>query len=624
MKTNNTSSLFTRRIGKTLRTAAGLILAAGISPVRADVTVAEYSGPGNFNYTVEFMTDIDQKRSGLPNNGSKHCAPASVMNLFAYAANFGFPELLPGPGVWSGAARHVEMTLRVFQLGTLMGTTGESGTGGSGVMDGATAWLADSSMEAMPFMSFAKAADFYWPVTDDGALLASGGAVVSYCFGRYDAVPGPDGIPLLTKRAQGHCVTLQHTSGNNGTFLGPRVLRHRNPGSPDDGVLNSNTLYTTVDLTTAANIEIAEGSSTYAVTSMVNPPPGDGRYRVIDGFYALYPPGGMSYTEVEVAAQFANNKLGFVQSAQPVPFHLPSDTRALSVIPHPELHSGLALLAKNGGGKVLARMPHAGRSGFPGSHVLYQDIVIPADASALVLGYGHSVFVVGQQEILHLETPGQSGRVVARAPLPRQLAGVRIDAATYNHDTHEILLISGSRQLMFALDPTTLRLKARFVLNVSCRMGAIRSFVAWGAPRSRIVAALENGQLVQAAYVSKRNRGTGGDAGEHLVWQRMPGSQLILPRVSNALSVDVDSGGRLYVADKRLGLIEFTDKTARGWQPAASPLYARFDLAGRKFAVFKSRSNIRPELHDTPEWNHIPADELIPLGPEIPDTVPPR
>ena len=47
----------------------------------------------------------------------------------------------------------------------------------------------------------------------------------------------------------------------------------------------------------------------------------------------------------------------------------------------------------------------------------------------------------------------------------------------------------------------------------------------------------------------------------------------------------------------------------RGWQPAVKPLYARFNLAGRKFAVFKSRSNIRPELHDTPEWNNIPADK---------------
>jgi uncharacterized linocin/CFP29 family protein len=45
----------------------------------------------------------------------------------------------------------------------------------------------------------------------------------------------------------------------------------------------------------------------------------------------------------------------------------------------------------------------------------------------------------------------------------------------------------------------------------------------------------------------------------------------------------------------------------------------RLNLAGRKFAAFKSRTNLRTELHDTPEWNNIPAEELIPLGPDIPD-----
>jgi hypothetical protein len=623
MKSNDTSSSFARRIRKTIRTTACLILAAGVAPVRADVTVAEYSGPGDFSCAVEFMTDIDQRRSGLPNNGSSHCAPASVMNLFAYASNFGFPELLPGPGLWSGADRHLEMTLRVFQLGTRMGTSGESGTGNSGIANGVGTWLAESSMEAMPFVSFLKAGG-HWPVVDDGALIASGGAIVSYGFGRYDALPGPNGVPLLTTRAQGHCVTLQRTAANNGSVLGPRELRHRNPGTPDDGDLASNSPYASVDLTTAANIEIArdvdgDGEfNIYPVTSMVNPPPADGRYRVIDGFYALYPPGGMSYTGVELAAQFSNNQLGFVQNAHPVPAIVSPEYRILSVVPHPELHSGLALLAHSGGGKLLARVPHSGTSGrdYAGTHAIYQDIVIPNNASALALGYGHSVFVVGQEQIVHLGTPGRSAHVVDRAPLPGALAGVRIEAATYNHDTHEILLISGTQHRMFAIDPTTLKLRARYILSTPGRMGAARSLVAWGGPRSsRMVVALEDGQLVQAAYVPQP------DSSDYLVWRKTDGVHLVLPGVTDALSVDVDNGGRLYVADKRAGLLEFTPQGAIGWERAARPLYAGFNLAGRKFAVFKSRTNIRPELHDTPEWNNIPAEGLIPLGPEIPDTV---
>ena len=258
-------------------------------------------------------------------------------------------------------------------------------------------------------------------------------------------------------------------------------------------------------------------------------------------------------------------------------------------------------------------MPKSSASGFDLMQALAKARRFDASPSTLVLGYGHSVFVVGQEQILHLETPGQSARVVARAPMPREIAGCRIEAATYNNDTHEILLISGSRHQLFALDPSTLKLKARYVLNMPHRMGAVRSLVAWGAQRSRIVVALENGQLIQAHYESKLNGRGHAERHDLAHWRVAFGSRLILPGVSDALSVDVDNGGRLYVADRRAGLREFNEYTlghshgTRGWQPAAKPLYARFNLAGRKFAVFKSRSNIRPELHDTPEWNNIPV-----------------
>ncbi len=592
----------------------GLLLGAGITPLPADVTIADYTGPGNFSYAVEFMPDIDQKRAFLPKNGSVHCAPTSIMNLFAYAANFGFPNLLPGAGLWSGAARHAEMTEYVRDLGVLMGTD-DTGTHG-GVFAGANQWLADSSMDEMAFVAFPKA-NGHWPVIDDGAYLAAGGAVVSFCYGRYEAEAGPNGIPLLTTRPQGHCVTLQRAVADSNLILGPREVRYRNPGSPDDGNLFSNSPYASADATTAENIEIArdlDGDGVfdiYPVTSLVNPPPDDGRYRIIDGFYALYPPGGMSYSEVEVAAQFANNKLGFVQDAQPVPFHLPSATRVLSVVPHPELHSGLALLEKVGGGKTLVRVPHA-RGSRPSTEAI-PIATVPASSLTLVLGYGHSVFVVGQEQILHFETPAQTAQLIASVPLPREVVSTRIEAATYNHDTHEIIVMSGSGRRLFAIDPSTLRVKAGYVLTGSAPVQGVRSLVAWGGAQSRVVAALENGQVIQATYARPA---TGASNSIPIAFSRV-----LLPGVTNALSVDVDNGGRLYVGDKRVGLREYQPLTAAKWVRVARPLYSRFHLAGRKFAVFKNRTNLRPELHDTPEWDHIPADELIPLGPDIPDAI---
>lgn len=628
MKLISTNHLSRR--SRALPLALGLALSTGVVAPHADVAIAEFDGYGDYSYAVNFMADIDQRRDILPSDGSLHCGPTSIMNLFAYAANFGFPELQPTPGVWEGVLRHLEMSFDVFNLGVLMGTD-DGGTGGTGLFNGAVDWLDENDHGAMSFVSFTKGGG-YWPVIDDGTAFGWAGGVVSFCYGRYVVAPGgPDGIPWLTDRNLGHCVTLQRSVADNGDVLGPRELQSRDPANPNDGDLSSNSQYTSTDYATAANIEIArdiDGDGVfniYPVTSLVNPPPADDpRYRIIDGFYALYPPGGMSYTEVEVAAQFANGQLGFVQGAQPVPSVMPAGTRVLSVVPHPELHSALALLEQKGGGKFVARIPHApAKSSKPKEIVVVGSV--PADSVALVLGYGHSAFVVGQKEILHLEAPGQTAHLVARAPLPKQVAPYRIDAATYNNDSHEILLISGTQRRLFAIDPSTLKLKGAFILHAPFPVGAVRSLVAWGGRSGRIVAALDNGRLMQIDYQPRSADGDGDtDGRDFLTWQRQVGTSLNLPGVANALSVDVDSGGRLYVSDKRAGLLEFTPHPTRGWQKAAKPLYAKFNLAGRKFAPFKNRTNVRPELHDTREWNNMPADEVIPLGPEIPDTRPQR
>lgn len=601
------------------RALTALLSVAALPVGSADVTIAQYGDLGDFSYAVEYMPDIDQRRAGLLNDGSAHCGPASVMNLFGYAANFGFPDLAPGPGIWAGGARHLEMSLRVFTLGNLMGTD-ETGTNFGGMNAGVDDWLAAYSGEGMSFLTLLPVGG-YWPLVDHGALLASMGGVVGFCFGRFDFVPGLAGMPRLTARPQGHCVTLQRAVANTGDGGGPREIRYRNPGSPDDGNLFSNSDYASVDLPTATNMAIerdldGDGQfTTYTMTSMMNPPPADNRYRVIDGLFALYPPGGMSFTEVDVAAQFSNNQLGFVSSQQPEPFAVPADTRVLSAVPHPELHSGLVLLEQRGVGKFLAQVRHAGGGATfdPG---------LPDSARHLVLGYGHSVFVVGDDGVLHFEAWGEALQRVGAAAWPREMTGVAIEAAAYNQELHELLLVSGAHHRLFIVEPATLRLKATYRLVPRTPLGRVRSMTAWGQPRGQVMAALDDRRLIQIEYLPGRPSVPGPLPAQ--VALAAPVALVVLPGVQDPLSLDIGTGGRLYVADRRTGLREFTRQPGRGWQAAAKPLYAGFALAGRQFAVFKSRTTFRPGLHDTPEWNNIPAEELIPLGPEIPDATSPR
>jgi hypothetical protein len=85
-----------------------IILAPG---VRGDILIAQHAGEQQFANEVTHMPDFDQKRLdvpgvvvGFPEAGGMYCVPTATVNLFAYIANHGFPEVAPGPGNWRSDA----------------------------------------------------------------------------------------------------------------------------------------------------------------------------------------------------------------------------------------------------------------------------------------------------------------------------------------------------------------------------------------------------------------------------------------------------------------------------------------------------------------------------------------
>jgi hypothetical protein len=574
---------------------------------RANVLDARFDGTGDFSYGIEFMTDLDQRRAGLPGDGKAFCVPASAMNLFAYAANFGFPQLFPGPGLWEGVPRHEEMTAYLQVLGQLMSTDADNGTTLSGQTAGFAGWLQLADLASMPVVTIARDDD-YWPTVDVGAFMGTAGAVVNFAYGRYQWTPGPMGQIWLTNRNMGHSVTLQRAVADNGQTLGPRPMRMHNPSGPSDGNLLSNSAYFSQDLPDAENLEVGldadnDGDFEYfTATSLVEPPPDDNRFRLLDSVTGLYPPGGMSYSEVEVNAQFVGGGLGFVTDRKPVTHTLPAGTSLVSVIPHPELHSGLALL-RGAAGEAVHQLPHgSGRS---------QRLVdLPRGSKFLVLGYGQSVYAVGTSSITGLEVRSRDASRLGSVALPSQVRATALEAAAYNEATDELLVISGTGSRLFVFDAATLRLSATYVLKSPTVPGTIRSLTVLpaansnassptaGAPASprRVLVALASGALGQLDYGTT----TGVVGGLPVVAL----TRLVLPGVSDPLSADVDGGGRLYVADRRSGLLEFVVSGAGKWERARQPFYSAGQGVGRKFAAFRSRSNLRPGIHDQPEWSH--------------------
>ncbi|MHC4910265.1 MAG: hypothetical protein ACYTF9_11135, partial [Planctomycetota bacterium] len=191
------------------RIAAALsFVAAGHA--RADVTSAEWQTSVNYQYNVNWMPDLDQRRFGMLDNGSAHCVPTSHMNLLAYAANFGFPDLSPFPGTWTDPFDHNIMTSRIQFLGSVMGTTG-GGTTGSGATEGMNLWIEDYPLTYdTKFFSEANGALTLSDLVQDLA----GGNIATMCFGRYNWTPATANVAALGTRTSGHCVTVARATAN--------------------------------------------------------------------------------------------------------------------------------------------------------------------------------------------------------------------------------------------------------------------------------------------------------------------------------------------------------------------------------------------------------------------------
>src|SRR5690606_9340686 len=78
-------------------------------------------------YRIDHMPDLDQKRSGLDGNGGYHCVPTATMNILAYAANHGFPDVDPGPKYWQAQENHEEGTVWIWGMGIVMQTSYDPG-----------------------------------------------------------------------------------------------------------------------------------------------------------------------------------------------------------------------------------------------------------------------------------------------------------------------------------------------------------------------------------------------------------------------------------------------------------------------------------------------------------------
>lgn len=263
--------------------AATLFGAAGA--VEADVVNSLYFNSTIYNYKNVHMPDVDQRRTALPANGGMYCVPTAAFNIFAYAANHGFPDAAPGPGNWQNS-NYIAANLWLNLIGDWMNTDPEDGTFGPGVKAGL-----EKLVEYEPFLKYVRKykSNNYTPTAGKLANYACSGWAMSFVYGRYKVTSTHLGVPVV-KRDGGHAVTLTrlYRAGENWN------LRYRDPAD-DSANLSTQSLFANTSRTPWSYLAYYGGTAFSNLRSMTAIFSTEGGTRVIDSFYGVRPMFGISF-----------------------------------------------------------------------------------------------------------------------------------------------------------------------------------------------------------------------------------------------------------------------------------------------------------------------------------------
>lgn len=199
----------------------------------------------NYAFQIDNVPDMDQRRSpsrdgvvkGLPNGGNMYCVPTSAVNLLAYVANHGFPNVGPGPGNWevsppANLAGYNFMTGTIFLVGFSMGTNPTKGTGSSKK----TVELQLETAYPGQFIVVEVFANQNWsPRARDASRWAIWGAAVNVGMGWYTNADEDQ----AHMRVGGHVVTLAEGVDDGNT----RTLGLNDPARPDDGMITTQSAF---------------------------------------------------------------------------------------------------------------------------------------------------------------------------------------------------------------------------------------------------------------------------------------------------------------------------------------------------------------------------------------------
>ncbi len=578
-------------------TAATTLLAGA---ARADIVGAwQEISPGviEFEYKVTGLPDFDQVRLGLPNCGKSYCVPTSTMDLLAYAANHGFPDVMPGPGAWMTPGMYVPATNAIASLSSIMHTDADDGTTKSWQYWALVGNPVFGVQPVLPPSKFTVTQMFSKDSLDlrmykavKSAILNNG--LMSLCHGWYKPLTCGPQHPVI--RDGGHCLAVSRVKGHlhldSGTSFqdyGAGVWVHDpafdegfNERSACDAVAPSSQsavadnafklflkpLYAPVHCIEVGSLDRLHECATGLCTE-----PG---FRLVDSYLLVAPKSGFS---------FSNDPQPILALLKPIQFTGGTPQPAVKILGSlPNVQSAsigpdndVLIVVSNGNVAEfdpLAAVPVATPLP-PGDY----HFVAP---TGVCVGQGRGVYVLDQGTITRLtldaQVPIALNSVTPPFPAQRVLADDR---------NGQVIVVSDEAHTIARYDDSLDGVPEVLTIPADVPLGTGASIVV--DPR--------NGEL-WCSNGSPTIHRVRAHQGVVIV------TTFTLPAVQSIQGFDVDDAGNLIVSVNGL-LREFTQVRNGLSEVLESPFKGL--PGGAIVLVTHSRSNIDPAIHDGPEWRDV-------------------
>ncbi|MDZ4832024.1 MAG: hypothetical protein SGJ09_17745 [Phycisphaerae bacterium] len=558
-------------------TCAATTLLGIAGTAHADVTDNLFFNSTIYDYRITYMTDIDQRRTGLGADGAMYCVPTSSLNLFCYAANHGFPVGgLPLANSMTNA-QHGYMTSWLDYIGDLMQTDAQAGT----------TCCVDSTLQSLVNGSLLKRTTKYissnfTPGQSSMTQLACNGWIVSFAYGKYTQTGTFQGNPIFA-RGGGHAVTLTRSwrSGDS------RIIKYRDP--------NNNSSLTTQSAH-ANTVHVPRTTTGYFDSAGLRSLTGlfleDGKTRFIDAIMGIRPiygiaflntgdsQGGGSITVLD-PVPFEGSEGAFQPSIAISPFVTIFDVNL-----HPDATSALVLSKSVFSPLSLLRTLDLSTGALA--------TLTPAPLGLERIEWSGKSYIYGfstSDKLFRLDSEGNEVFSTTAIPSPSAIA------ADDAHDALWVLSVSERKLVKLSDDfsETLLTLIIPTIVPMSGK-GDVIFDPNSGFPWIRTDAS-------DTIYGIKPNPTAG---------------PTIYPASLGVVDTMSISDDRLYVSSDGLVKVFKPAAASPGWTPDTTSPFNGLPGGGR-IAMLRNSTNYDPNIHSGPKWFNLQPQDIDKPAPEVND-----